>query len=61
MQNTLAEFKNIIDQTWSNRFLMNFSALYEKEKSSSDTLTYTKSFEPLIRYIMENNKKVKMA
>ena len=61
MQNTLAEFKNIIDQTWSNRFLMNFSALYEKEKNSSETLTYTKSFEPLIRYIMENNKKVKLA
>ena len=60
MQNTLAEFKNIIEQTWSNRFLMNFSALYDKEKNSSDTLTYTKSFEPLIRYIMENNKKVKM-
>ena len=40
---------------------MNFSALYEKEKNSSETLTYTKSFEPLIRYIMENNKKVKLA
>ena len=50
----------MIDQTWSNRFLMNFSALYEKEKNSSETLTYTKSFEPLIRYIMENNKKVKL-
>ena len=41
---------------------MNFSALYEKEKSASESLpvNYTKTFEPLIRYIMENNKKVKL-
>ena len=61
VQNSLAEYKNIVDQTWSSRFLMKFSALYQKEKAEEGKqMGLTKSFEPLIRHIMEHNKKFKI-
>ena len=64
--NQHVQLQDQIDSTWSSQFLLYFNYVYKKEKGqqpdlgSNDALLFTKSFEPLIRYIMDRNKKMKI-